>query len=184
MRAFVALELPEAFADEVAALSRRLSAVCEGRFAPPEGHHLTLAFLGEVGEAQARLAMDALDAACAGRGPVELVARGLGTFGRSRDATLWLGVERGPRLMSLARDVRAELGRRGLSFDEKPFVPHVTLARRARLPRAELEGLAFPLPDEARSVTLCRSFLDPGGARYKPLYTVDLSPKSPKRGQD
>ena len=49
MRAFVALELPEAFADEVTALSRRLAVTCEGRFVRPGGHHLTLAFLGEVG---------------------------------------------------------------------------------------------------------------------------------------
>ena len=68
MRSFVALGLPEAFADEVAALSRCLSAVCEGRFVRPGNHHLTLAFLGEVGEAEARRAMDTLDAACAGAG--------------------------------------------------------------------------------------------------------------------
>lgn len=174
MRSFVALGLPEAFADEVAALSRRLSAVCEGRFVRPGNHHLTLAFLGEVGEAGARRAMDALDAACAGAGPVELVAEGLGTFGRGRDATLWLGVEKNPGLAALAEHLREELLARGLCFDEKPFLPHVTIARRARLPRAALEGLAFPLPDEAHAVTLYRSFLDPGGARYKPLYTVGL----------
>lgn len=174
MRSFVALELPEAFADEVAALSRCLSAVCEGRFVRPGNHHLTLAFLGEVGEAEARRAMDALDAACAGAGPVELVAEGLGTFGRGRDVTLWLGVEKNPGLAALAERLREELLARGLCFDEKPFLPHVTIARRARLPQAALEGLAFPLPDEAHAVTLYRSFLDPGGARYKPLYTVGL----------
>lgn len=174
MRSFVALGLPEAFADEVAALSRCLSAVCEGRFVRPGNHHLTLAFLGEVGEAEARRAMDALDAACAGAGPVELVAEGLGTFGRGRDATLWLGVEKNPGLVALAERLREELLARGLCFDEKPFLPHVTIARRARLPQAALEGLAFPLPDEAHAVTLYRSFLDPGGARYKPLYTVGL----------
>ena len=58
MRAFVALELPEAFADEVAGLARRLEATCAGRFVPAENHHLTLAFLGEVGEARARRAME------------------------------------------------------------------------------------------------------------------------------
>ena len=39
MRAFVALELPEAFADEVAALSRQLATVCEGRFVTEGNHH-------------------------------------------------------------------------------------------------------------------------------------------------
>lgn len=175
MRAFVALELPEAFADEVGELARTLAATCEGRFVRPGSHHLTLAFLGEVGEAEARRAMDALDAACAGAGAVELASAGLGSFGRGRDATLWLGVEKNPELAALSGRLREELLVRGLGFDEKPFLPHVTLARRARLPRAALEGLVFPRPDSAARVTLYRSILESDGARYKPLYTVELA---------
>lgn len=76
--------------------------------------------------------------------------------------------------MGLAERVRAELAARGLAYDEKAFLPHVTLARRARVPRGALGRLAFPLPDEATRVTLFRSILEPAGARYKPLYTVGL----------
>ena len=172
MRAFIALELPEAFADEVAALSRQLAAVCEGRFVPEGSHHLTLAFLGELDEAGVRSAMDALEASCAGMGPVELAAEGIGTFGRGRATTLWLGIRRTEELDLLARRVRGELAARGMTYDEKDFLPHVTLARRVRMPRGELGELAFPLPDEARAVTLFRSILEPDGARYKPLHTV------------
>lgn len=174
MRAFVALELPEAFADELAALSRRLAVVCEGRFVSEESHHLTLAFLGEIDDAEARRAMDALDAACAKAGPIELTANGLGTFGRGRGTTLWLGVRPSPELCALATRLRDELVARDLSFDDKPFLPHVTLARRVRIPRGEFGDLAFPLPDEARRVTLFRSLLSSEGARYKPLYSIDL----------
>ena len=172
MRAFIALELPGAFADEVAALSRALGEICAGRFVADENHHLTLAFLGDVGEAEARSAMAALDEACAGVGPVRLNATGLGIFGRARDATLWLGIEKDPQLMALAERVRSELSTRGLAYDEKDFLPHVTLARRVRMPRGALGDLAFPQPDEATRVTLFRSILGPDGARYKPLYTV------------
>ena len=174
MRAFIALELPDAFADEVAGLSRQLSQLCEGRFVPAENHHLTLAFLGEVGEAEAALAVSALETACAGCGPVELRAAGLGTFGRGRDATLWLGIEKDPELVRLALRVREQLNTRGLAFDEKPFMPHITLARRVRGLGGSLDGLAFPLPDEAFRVTLFRSYLDAEGAWYKPLFSVDL----------
>ena len=174
MRTFVALELPEAFADEVAALSRRLATVCDGRFVRPESHHLTLAFLGELDEAGVRSAMSAMDDACAGAGPVRVAAMGLGTFGRSRDATLWLGIEKNPRLVGLARRLREGLSARGVAYDEKDFLPHVTLARRARVPRGDLGDLAFPLPDEATRVTLFRSILEPDGARHKPIYTVEL----------
>lgn len=174
MRAFVALELPGAFSDEVAALSKALAIRCAGRFVPEGNHHLTLAFLGEVGEGEVRAAMAALDEACDGAGPIELVAEGLGTFGRGSDKTLWLGIRRADELGSLAERLRRALSGRGLSFDEKPFLPHITLARRARLPRGDLGDLVFPQPDGARRVTLFRSILSPEGPSYKPLYSVEL----------
>lgn len=174
MRTFVALELPEAFADEVAALARQLATTCEGRFVPAGNHHLTLAFLGELDEASMRLAMAALDEACVGVGPIELDATGLGAFGRGQATALWLGIRRTDALDLLANRLRVALAARDLAFDEKPFLPHVTLARHARLPRGALGDLAFPRSDEASCVTLFKSVLKPDGARYKPLYSVTL----------
>ena len=174
MRTFIALELPEAFADEVAAMGRRLALCCEGRFVRRETYHVTLAFLGEIDEAASHDAVGALEEACAGRGPVPLRCEGLGKFGRPHDATLWLGLEATSELVGLATSVRERLAARNVAFEDKPFRPHVTLGRRVRLPRAELPSLAFPLPDEAMRVTLFKSILEPDGARYKPLHTVEL----------
>ncbi|WP_297036967.1 RNA 2',3'-cyclic phosphodiesterase, partial [uncultured Enorma sp.] len=101
MRTFIALELPELFEDEVAALARQLRDVVGGRFMRRETYHVTLAFLGEVDEAGVRDAMAALDEACAGRAAVGLALDGLGTFGRPRDATLWLGLRPAPELLAL-----------------------------------------------------------------------------------
>lgn len=175
MRAFVALELPQGFADDVAGMARRLALACEGRFVRREAYHVTLAFLGEIDEAQVRGAMAALDEACAGVGPVPLRSEGLGTFGRPRDATLWAGVAADPALVALAAGVRERLAAHGVPFEDKPFRAHVTLGRRVRIPRGELPQLAFPAPDEASRVTLFKSILEPEGARYKPLYTVELA---------
>ena len=174
MRTFIALELPDLFEDEVASLVRQLSDAVAGRFMRRETYHVTLAFLGDVDEMGARAAMAALDAACAGAAPVELVPVGLGTFGRPRDATLWLGLRSTPEITGLAEAVRVELDARGCSYDRKAFRPHITLARRARLPEGALPGLAFPLPATARRVTLFKSTLTQEGARYKPLHTVEL----------
>ncbi len=173
MRTFVALELPEAFIDEVAGMARTLSAVVEGRFAPRENYHITLAFLGDVDDAAAGQAMNALDEACAGAAPVRLAANGLGKFGRASDATLWLGLVEDDGLMALAASVREGLAARGIPFDSKPFKPHVTLARRARIPKASLPSVPFPEPAFAAKATLFKSTLDRQGAVYKPLYTVE-----------
>lgn len=174
MRAFIALELPEEFSDDVAGVARALARSVSGRFMRRETYHLTLAFLGEIGEAASRDAIAALDAACEGAPPMELRPQGLGKFGRASDATLWLSISPETGLSELAAAVRGELARRGVPYDEKPFVPHITLARRARLPRGELPGLAFPLPAEARRATLFKSILSADGATYKPLYTIEL----------
>ena len=175
MRSFFALELPEAFADETAGVARQLGAAVEGRFVPRERYHVTLAFLGEVGDAEAARAMDAMDAACATAAPVPLRPEGLGKFGRPTDATLWMGLAADPALVELAERLREELAALGLAFDPKPFRPHLTLARRARLPKGPLPPLAFPAPDEASAVTLFKSTLARDGATYKPLYTVELA---------
>ena len=51
MRAFIAIEIPEAIKEGVAAVSARLeSAGVDARWSRPEGVHLTLKFLGDVGE--------------------------------------------------------------------------------------------------------------------------------------
>ena len=97
MRTFVALELPERFAIETAALSRKLEAALEGRFLASSTHHLTLAFLGEVGEPEIAAATDALEAACTDVPPLSLRSDGLGKFGRANDSTLWLGIASTPQ---------------------------------------------------------------------------------------
>lgn len=73
-----------------------------------------------------------------------------------------------------AERLRDELASRSVPFDAKPFKPHITLARRARIPKASLPPLAFPRDDRAAAVTLCKGTLERTGAVYKPLHTTYL----------
>ena len=175
MRTFTALELPDDFIADIAALSRRLKATLEGRFLQTETYHLTLAFLGDIAEVDANTVIEAMEAACAGAGSISLRSDGLGKFGRASDATLWLGIAPAPELTQLAERVREELAARNIPFDEKPFKPHITLARRVRIPKTDLSALAFPQESEASIVTLFKSTLARDGATYKPLHTVELA---------
>lgn len=174
MRTFIALDIPEKFADDVAALARVLSASVEGRFLARDTYHLTLAFLGDIDDAEAARAMDAMDEAIdrlqESEEPILLSPDGLGKFGRPHDATLWLGIAKTPALEALAVNVREALRARDLPFDDKSFLPHITLGRRVRIPEGNLPALAFPLPAEAPSATLYKSTLSHEGATYKPLY--------------
>lgn len=174
MRTFIALELPDAFVDEAAEVARALSELIPGRFMKRASYHLTLAFIGELNPSDVSAAVDALDAACVGCDPIPVRSDGLGKFGRPHDATLWLGIAPHPALLQLAERVRAELAARDVPFDGKTFKPHLTLARRVRIPRGALPALAFPEPAEARTITLFKSTLTREGAVYKPLYSVEL----------
>lgn len=177
MRTFISLELPSCFADEVAEMARQLALTVDGRFMPRENHHLTLAFLGDICEAEASAAVAAIEKACAqADGPIPLRCVGLGSFGKPSDATLWLGVDADPSLLDLAQSVRSGLDAAGIAYDAKPFKPHITLARRARLPHGiVLPALPFPNTDRADTVTLFKSTLSSEGACYKPLFSAVLA---------
>jgi 2'-5' RNA ligase len=103
---------------------------------------------------------------------------GGGRFGRGKFTVLWAGV-RGDvdPLRALARSVRRELKRARLPYDDKPWKPHLTVARPGdRLDRAGVdadrellagyEGPAWA----AREITLVRSHPGPK-PRYDRLAT-------------
>ena len=174
MRAFIALDIPPVLREDVAALARQLKTSVRGRFTPRENYHVTIAFLGDVIERELADAMGVLDEAASRFDPVELAPDGLGKFGRANNATLWLGFMQDPALMELAAFVRAELDDAGVSFDAKPFLPHLTIARRAVLDRGILPALPFPAPTHADELTLFKSTLASDGAIYEPIYTARL----------
>ena len=131
MRLFVAVPLaPEAsraLDPPVAALSRAL-------WRPMAAHsrHLTLRFLGERTAEEAVALPRALGAALAGGGAFDVELRGLGVFPDSgRPLVLWAGCGPGAeRLDALAHLVEGACQAAGLPAADRPFSPHLTLARR------------------------------------------------------
>ena len=162
--------------DELAGMVRPLRASMPGRFIPRENWHVTLAFLGDVPEATLPDVEDALDEAAKGIGRVTLAPDRLGKFGRSADASFWLGLADAPCLTALVTRIREELRAREIGFDDRPFLPHITLARRARIPKGELPPLPFPVPAQATRVAVFKSTLSREGASYEEIYGIDLEP--------
>lgn len=174
MRCFIALELPDTFIHETAAFAKQLSYSIEGRYVPRTNYHITLAFLGNIHDAEISLAHDALETAASGCEPFILKANSIGKFGRPNNATLWLGVDPDPNLELLAQNVREQLGERGIWFDDKKFKPHITLARHTCIKEQQLPYLVFPEPALVKNVALYKSNLHPSGAEYGALFRVAL----------
>jgi 2'-5' RNA ligase len=141
VRLFVAVYPPAAVVADLSARVARLrvgqaaAAGIDVRLADPANAHLTLAFLGEVEAARLVDVESALGLAAetfrGGRGGSALLwLGGGGIFGRGRCTVLWVDV-RGEveALRVLARLVRIRLRRARLPYDEKPFRPHLTIAR-------------------------------------------------------
>ncbi|MBR8742703.1 RNA 2',3'-cyclic phosphodiesterase [Nocardiopsis sp. MG754419] len=96
--------------------------------------HLTLVFLGDVGEDQVPALTDALHRALDGHTAPELTLDGWGTFpDRGADASVfWAGVD--GTLDGVVDDLTSAARTSGVPVGSRPFVPHLTLAR-ARPPR-------------------------------------------------
>lgn len=155
-------------ADRLSALAEAQAAAVGGRAMARETLHLTLAFLGDI-------PLDTLPALQeAGR----LVARQqvmhhvfpLDHFGYWQHNHLaWIGC-RTPvaALHGLAGALVAAVGERGFALESRPFVPHVTLVRRAPVaPPCREEAL--PLYWRATDFALLRSRRHAGGAAYETL---------------
>jgi RNA 2',3'-cyclic 3'-phosphodiesterase len=128
MRLFVAVTPPQEVVDELwTATAGPRSARPDLRWTRPEHWHLTLAFLGEVND-RARLDLAArLARAAARHPPLQLALYGAGRFG---DRVLWTRVTGDVQpLQRLAATVRAAARRARLTIEDRPYRPHLTLAR-------------------------------------------------------
>ncbi len=197
MRLFVALYPPADALDHLADAVEQLRlgrAAADGtnvRLTARPLWHITLAFLGEVPADRAPVAGDALREAvtqwsqgAVGR-PVLRLAGG-GRFGRRRFTILWVGLAGDVEaLTSLAGVVRRQLKRHRVSYDRKPFRPHLTFARPGdRLPEADLQADVATLdryegPDwTVEALHVVRSYQGPNPT-HESIVTAPLVPDSP-----
>jgi RNA 2',3'-cyclic 3'-phosphodiesterase len=141
MRIFVAVALEAALGRAVAELPRRLnSAGAAFRWVPPKNLHLTLKFLGEITEERVTRVADAAREVAGRSRPFSITLGGLGAFpSPKKPQIVWIGVVQGAeRLIELARDLDVTLRRVKFPQDDRPFRPHLTIARAAH---------GRPLPD-------------------------------------
>jgi 2'-5' RNA ligase len=159
-------------------ISDALRGPLPGRPVRPENWHITVRFLGEVGEVERDLVIDALEGAELGA-PFRVRWSGLGAFPRTRRATvLWLGVDRGDRqLRELAGRAEEALEGAGFAPEDRPFRSHVTLSRiRPHQDVTPLVDAFEPLGFEmvVDRLVLYRSHLGRGGARYEEVEVFPL----------
>jgi RNA 2',3'-cyclic 3'-phosphodiesterase len=186
VRLFAAVELSDEARLAIAAEQERLAAAFSGKSAPrwvkPDQAHLTLVFLGNV---EAGLAPAVIDAV--GRdvdlAPFDMVLDGIGAFPpRGAPRVLWVGVTEGAEEMTrLQRELAARAAALGIAVEERPFHPHLTIARwresrpadRDRAIGAATRGALARV--HVSSATLYESKLSPAGPAYTALAHANLT---------
>jgi len=147
-RLFFALWPDEAAARGLERLAVEVAVRTQGKPVPRSKIHLTLAFLGEVA---GRIAFEPEAIATPA---FDLVLDCVGSFAGTRVA--WAGfVEPPPALANLQAQLARELRGQGLRLEDRPFAPHLTLARHigATQPRQAID----PIDWRVREVVLVKS---------------------------
>lgn len=193
-RTFIALELPASAQRVLSALSERFAQALPAlRWVDTAGIHLTLAFLGELDDDHLALAMEAARFAAHDFPAFQYRLTAPGIFGSPQQPrVIWMGIEdqpvaqlHGSPLQRLHHVLDRELQRRGFETENRPFSPHLTLARiKQPLTPAEqqtLQRLLHRKQDSAGSalyrvshLNVMKSELSRAGARYSVLQAYAL----------
>lgn len=195
-RTFVALLLPEDWMAYLAGVSRELAAGTSGcSWVRPENFHLTVRFLGDLGDSGVRRVCDTMTEAAS---PLAAPRARLGELGAfpnlERPRVLWVGFAEGGReLEAVGKSVNDALRKAGFGPADKPFRPHLTLARvreGARGLDRVREAQIPPRPEAGLldRIVVMKSDLHPSGSRYTALTEARLrtpdgnAPTSPRTG--
>jgi 2'-5' RNA ligase len=128
-RAFIAIELKDTTSLEE--LHRDLSNVGSGLKPVDLGSvHVTLKFLGDVDEALVPKIEDAMVRSVIGTAPFQFRLRGVGAFPpRGPSKVIWVGMEGAEQMGVIASSLEHFLEPIGFVREDRPFLPHLTLAR-------------------------------------------------------
>ena len=179
MRLFIAIAIPENIRTGFASLLKEFRAVApQVKWVRAENLHVTLKFLGETESAKLGALQNVL-AGVRSPDPVNLEFRGMGFFpNEKRPRVFWTGMEASPNLKTLAADTDHAAHRLGFPLEERPFTPHLTLARFSlpgippKLLQAVNENTGKSFGSlHTREFHLVESKLKPTGAEYTTLQT-------------
>jgi 2'-5' RNA ligase len=173
---FLAISLPDDVKERLGQFAQQLEAPFK-TWVHPEDYHITLAFLGSASTEQLQQVSENVAEVVKKHRTFSLELSNIHSFG---SRILWYGVHDEKRLFQLQKDVYEACKKVGFSLDERPFTPHITLARKwmgegafsINLLTEKIKGetVRFVVTD----VVLYETHLDKL-PKYKPLMRFSLS---------
>jgi 2'-5' RNA ligase len=183
LRTFIAVPLNRAVRDRLVSLQERLAGKgADVKWVEPENLHVTLLFLGEVGERDVMPVCRAVADVCRLHTPFSFGVESVGCFPNiQRPRILWVGVIDGSAEICALHDALEPplLALGCYRREERHFTPHITLGR-VKSDRSGTETALSKLADwragEVRATELhvLSSELTPKGPVYSVLSRVPL----------
>ncbi len=186
LRTFLAIDLPRSLKAAIGQNLRMVTRELPGlSWSKPENLHVNLKFFGEPAENQVDGIRQAVESAICHVSPFGLECKGFGAFPDDRSPrVLWIGFGGDlDSLATLAGCVGQAVVPLGFPQDDRPFRPHLTVARVKKDHRAVGRALGtlgmftdsfLCGPLSVERVTLFKSELRPRGAVYTKLWEVSL----------
>jgi 2'-5' RNA ligase len=183
VRLFVAIGIPKEIREALTDFVTQLRAIApQVKWVRTDNLHVTVKFLGHTDPAKLQVIEHAL-CAIHSYAPVTLEFRGLGFFpSEKRPRVFWAGMQASTNLKSITADVDHATHKLGFPLEERPFVPHLTLARFD--PPAIAPKLSAAIVERAsqtfgimttRELQLIESKLKPAGAEYTTLHSFPFA---------
>ncbi|MBQ1501103.1 MAG: RNA 2',3'-cyclic phosphodiesterase [Firmicutes bacterium] len=171
MRLFIAVNFDDEVKNHIQRIQDELRKEATGNFSRRENFHLTLAFLGEQGEDEADMVKRIMQTLTVK--PMTLVFTKTGCFKRPQGDVWWLGLEKNEQLFSLQQELADKLRRFSFDLEDRPYSPHITLARKVRLrPQSKPPLLKEKFSATTEHVSLMLSHRVDGKLTYTEIFRV------------
>ena len=128
IRVFVSIPMPNTAG--LLPLIDDLSKIRGVRTSPPGQMHITLRFIGDVDEERVDDIEAAVKESIADIRPSRITLKGIGAFPNPRiPRVIWAGISTDMPLLEISERLSKKFRTINIPFDEKPFRPHITVAR-------------------------------------------------------
>jgi 2'-5' RNA ligase len=188
IRSFIAVLLPDGAKHALAALQDKLRSGSKApvRWVDPRNIHLTLKFLGNISPGMVGRITSGMQAAARDARPLRIKVKGLGAFPSTNKVNIiWVGLAGDiEELALLQKRIDTQLSPLGFKSEDRPFTPHLTIARlrdnasseeRRELGRLLAEtSFAPPQAIDVEAIHLMKSQLTREGPIYNTIASANL----------
>jgi len=180
MRLFFAVEFDDKTRDVLTDKQNMLKRnTLKANFTLRDNLHLTLRFIGEVQPSDLPVLTEIQNLVPGRHNPFTLEISKIGTFGRGTGTIVWAGIKESRELTELQRDLENEIAARGFKPENRPYKPHITLAREF-VPAGDIDKIINGIgilqhKFDVRSISLMESTRVNGKLTYLCIYRTYIS---------